>query len=297
MTPASATDDEKKLAISEFIRDEHGIKVVDAVRELLKIQFIEAIDEDYILELKQGIQEWNGCTLIDLLIHVRLNYVTMDDIVYNSITKSFAEPPDMDLPIDKYFTKQEECRLLASDLDNPITDVAMVLQLTTHMSATGIIKRSVTKFKRQGKPEKTWTKGKTWFRRDLKVITDEVKGSGIEPGYQANMGIKTLSLQDEARDEVAAGMRELFGQLAQAAVAKSDTIDAHAATIAALTKTIAELTATNAILAAALAAKGSRTITPPPGFNPTGAATANTTGHAVNSAGIACPTKKRFGRT
>ena len=128
-------DDEKKLAISEFIRDEHGIKVVDAVRELLKNQFIEAVDEDYILELKQGIQEWNGRTLLDLLTHVRSNYATMDDIVYNSITKSFAEPPDMDLPIDKYFTKQEECRLLASNSDNPITDATMVLQLTTHIDS------------------------------------------------------------------------------------------------------------------------------------------------------------------
>ena len=49
---AYATDDEKKLAISEFIRDEHGIKVVDAVRELFKNQSIEAIDEDYILDLR-----------------------------------------------------------------------------------------------------------------------------------------------------------------------------------------------------------------------------------------------------
>ena len=32
---AYATNDEKKLAISEFIRDEHGIKVVYAVREFL----------------------------------------------------------------------------------------------------------------------------------------------------------------------------------------------------------------------------------------------------------------------
>ena len=48
---------EKKLAISEFIRDEHGIRVVDAVQELLKNKFIEAIDENYILKLKQGIHE------------------------------------------------------------------------------------------------------------------------------------------------------------------------------------------------------------------------------------------------
>ena len=33
---AYATNDEKKLAISEFIRDKHGIKVVDAVWESIK---------------------------------------------------------------------------------------------------------------------------------------------------------------------------------------------------------------------------------------------------------------------
>ena len=135
-------------------------------------------------------------------------------------------------------------------------------------------------------------------RKDLvpprpQAISDEAKGAGIKPGYQANMSIKNPSPQDKARDEVAAGMRESFGQLAQAAVAKSDTIDAHAATIAALSKTIAKLTSTNAILVTALAAKESRTIAPPPGFNPTVAVTANTTGHTVNSAGIACPTKKK----
>ena len=96
---------EKKLAISEFIRDEHGIRVVDAVQELLKNKFIEAIDENYILKLKQGIHEWNGHTLLDLLTHVCTTYATMDDLVYNNIMKRFAEPTDKELAIDKYFTK------------------------------------------------------------------------------------------------------------------------------------------------------------------------------------------------
>ena len=101
----NATDNEKKLAISEFISDEHGIKVVDAVQELPKNQFIKAINKDYILELKQGILKWNGRTLLDLLPHVRTNYTAIDDLVYNKITKRFAKPPNMDLPTNKYFTK------------------------------------------------------------------------------------------------------------------------------------------------------------------------------------------------
>jgi hypothetical protein len=190
---ANATNYEKNLAISEFIRDKHGIRVVDAVQELLKKQFIEAIDKDHILELKQGIQEWNGCTLLDLLTHVHTNYAAIDDLVYNEIMKGFTEPPNMDLPIDKYFTKQDKCQLLASDSDNSISDTEMVLQLTTYMCATGMINRSVTKFKRHAAPDKTWKKGKTWFRCNLKAIADEAKAAGIEPGYQANMSGKAPS--------------------------------------------------------------------------------------------------------
>ena len=53
----------------------------------------------------------------------------------------------------------------------------------------------------------------------------------------------------EARDEVAKGMEHSFGQLAQAAVAKAKTIDAHAGTILDLTKALAEMTAACKVLA------------------------------------------------
>ena len=82
-------------------------------------------------------------------------------------------------------------------------------------------------------------------------------------------------------------MRESFGKLAQAAVAKSDTINVHAVIIAAQVKAIAELTATNTILVTVLTAKAKapRTVTPPPGF------TANAMGHTVNTTGVACSTR------
>ena len=72
-----------------------------------------------------------------------------------------------------------------------------------------------------------------------------------------------------------------------------DTMDAHAATIAAQAKAIADFTATNATLVAALVAKATRTVTPPPGFTAAGAGT----GHTVNLAGVACPMNKFRGRT
>ena len=151
--PANATNDEKKAIISEFILDEHDILVVDAVEELLKNQLIEAIDEDYILELREGRSGYSGRTLLEILKHLRAEYAAMDDVVYKELMARFREPPDMDVPIDKYFRKQEECQLISQDSDDPITEKGMVIQLTTHLSETGLINKQVTKFKKQTEPE------------------------------------------------------------------------------------------------------------------------------------------------
>ena len=109
-----------------------GIKTVEATEEFLKGMFIDAIDEDYVVELKEGLHEYDGRTLRELLDHVH-KYAKMDDEVHRHIMNNFQQPPNMDLPIDKYFAKQEECRQLVADNKNPITDAAMVLQLTQHM--------------------------------------------------------------------------------------------------------------------------------------------------------------------
>ena len=132
------------------------------------------------------------------------------------------------------------------------------------------------------------------MRTALKEVRDEAKMEGADKGYLANAATaKTTTAaaaRDEARDEIAGQMRDSFSAVAASAVAKSDTLDANAATIASLTKTIVELTATNKKLVTALAAanRGRGTPAPPPGFSPD----ANLTGHNLNSLGDSCPTKK-----
>ena len=95
-----STDLQKKAAIAEFILDEGDIKKVDVVEELLKNQFIECIDESYIMELRQGIREYDGVTLRDILLHVFANYGRRDDHLVNKNMDKWREPPEMDLPID-----------------------------------------------------------------------------------------------------------------------------------------------------------------------------------------------------
>ena len=158
------------------------------MEELLKNQLLEAIDEDYILEKKEGISGYHSRKLLELLQHLRQEYAPMDDLVYQKLMARFREAPDMDAPIDRYFRKQEECRILSQDSDDPITEKGMVLQLTTHMGESGIINKAVTKFCKQSDPaDKTWAKGKTWVQKALKELKDEARLAGQDVELQANM--------------------------------------------------------------------------------------------------------------
>ena len=54
---AGMTDNQKKDRISDYLVNEFDLKVVAATGELLKNQFLEAVPEEYILELRQGLSE------------------------------------------------------------------------------------------------------------------------------------------------------------------------------------------------------------------------------------------------
>ena len=118
------------------------------------------------------------------------------------------------------------------------------------------------------------------------------------------MAIQTrqADAEQKARDDIAAKMSGSFNALANAAVAKAETIDSHAATIAQLSKAVFELTETNKRLVNQLAGAPRNpsvpaTIpgyqAPPPGYTPIAPVStpAAQTGHMVNTAGVACPAK------
>ena len=178
--PDDATADDKKKEISKFIEREKGIKTVEVVEDLLKGLFLEAIDEDYVIELKEGMREYDGRRLRELLQHL-CKYGKMDDLVHNSIMERFEEAPNMDLPIDKYFAKQEECRRLVADTDNPITDAAMVMQFTQHLGRIAELSKKVVKFRKRSSDSRKWLDAKIYFREAVEDLEDENKALGIEP--------------------------------------------------------------------------------------------------------------------
>ena len=109
----------------------------------------------------------------------------MDDHLVNANRQKWDEPPDMDMTIDTYFSKQEECKLLSMDSKTPITDAEMAQKLITHMGKTGLVSRPYMKFKKLSAANRTWTKGKDDFREALTDIEDTEKAT-VEEGLYAN---------------------------------------------------------------------------------------------------------------
>ena len=279
---------------------ETDIKIVEAVGNLLKAQLIESVEECYIREIHQGDYiEYDDRSLLNILTHIKDKYGNMDAHILKANLKVFGEEPQMDNPIDDYFAKQEQCQRIAETSKYEITDDDMVAMLVEHMGNTGTLTKSTVKFNKQLDENKTWAKSKEWFCDALDDIMEMQKYSGVDQELLANAAVIKDDVKQEARDEIANGMSDSFDMLAQAAVAKSETIDAHASTISALTKALTEatakittLTVTNAALVAELAkttggrTTGGRTRTPP------GLSNNNDTGHTLNTSGVACPTHR-----
>ena len=107
--------------------------------------------------------------LCDLLAHVK-KYGKMDDTVHHKIMDSFCKAPNMNLPIDKYYAKQEEARKLLADTKNPITDAAMVIQMTQYLGKIVGLGKNMVKFKKQTVGQRRWNQGKLYFREIIEDI-------------------------------------------------------------------------------------------------------------------------------
>ena len=247
---AGATDDEKKIAIAEFIISEQDILKSETCGDLLKNQLLDAVEEKYFRELRDRYSEYDDKTVLELLEHLFAEYAQMNDTVINMNIERFNEPPDMDLPIDAYFNKQEECQEIAEDSEVKITDEMMVQKLITHMGKTGLIGSSNYRFKQQQPADKTWKNTKKWYREALSKLKSINEETSLQTVFSAsNVTIKSEA-QAEAKAEISCKLGESFNALTMAATAKAEIRDSQAGTIATLTATDVTMVATNATLTA-----------------------------------------------
>ena len=84
----------------EFINRETHIKIAELVEELFKNQLLKAVSEEYYMELRQGVLQYDGVSISELLKHIFSNYARIDDTLLIKNKREFEAPPDLSFPID-----------------------------------------------------------------------------------------------------------------------------------------------------------------------------------------------------
>ena len=92
---------------------EQDILKTETCGTLLKNQLLDAVKDKYLRELWDRYNEYGDKTVLELLNHLFANYAKLNEPAINQNLERFNKPPDMDLPIDAYFSKQEECQEIA----------------------------------------------------------------------------------------------------------------------------------------------------------------------------------------
>ena len=65
------------------------------------------MDEEFIMELRQGVLSYDAVSLSELLNRFFNNYTKIDDHLMLKNKKEFEEPSDLPHPIDVYFRKKK----------------------------------------------------------------------------------------------------------------------------------------------------------------------------------------------
>ena len=179
-----------------------------------------------------------------MLEHIFTNYVKIDDTLLIKNKRKFEEPPDLIRPIDLYVKKQEECQRLAADGEIPISEAEMVMQVQTHLGATGLINTKYLAWKKKAAVERKWEPANKYFRAAISDVEDLNKLITGKAGLIANAVVADKNTEQQVREEMAEKLRESFDTLSMAATAKNDTIKSLIKTVSELSSNNSELTAT-----------------------------------------------------
>ena len=98
-----ALDDDKKLAIAEFIVNKKGIKTSTVVERLISKQVRDVIDPEYYMELRHPIFQYSKVATLKTINHILTHYVIVNDQLMEENAATFAEPPYLSKPINVYY--------------------------------------------------------------------------------------------------------------------------------------------------------------------------------------------------
>ena len=120
----------------------------------------------------------------------------------------------------------------------------MVMQVQTHLGATGLINTKYLAWKKQATVERHWAPVKKYFRVAIRNNEEPKKLTNGEAGLTVNAVVADNNTEQQVCEDMVEKLGESFDTLAMAATAKNDTIKNLIKTISNITSNNSELTST-----------------------------------------------------
>ena len=235
--PVGATRVFQENSTSQWKNEFEAWKMTQDVREALKKQILNAIDDEYLEDLKDPDTGYANVTPLQMIEHLYTEYgeLTPQDISNNRTALKADYDPNTTMV--SYFYKIREIRNIAVRAGNPISENDLIAELYLVMARTGIFDKTIDEWDELTAVDKTWARFQSHFKTAYRRYQAKLKrqasaGGGIRPmANQTTAAMETLATSMEAH----------LLNYANAATADREAV-------ANLTQTNATLVATNAEL-------------------------------------------------
>ena len=231
--PENATQYQIKAADKQHELDTKLFVQYDACDRALKQLLLGAVDDIFVNALHNPHVGYANVTTLELITHLYDNYGKISDHDLQKNQETMKEEIDLNLPIENFFRRVEDCVDYAAAGNTPFTPEQVVSSAFYSVQQTGMMLDDVREWKRKPRATKTWDAFKTHFAAAHNEMRESIETSttaGFHPTHTANAA-------------------EAINNLANATVADRETMANLTSTISTLTKQLAE---TNAKLSQAL---------------------------------------------
>ena len=207
----------------------------DSTDKALKQLLIGAVDDMFINAVSDAHVGYANVTTLELLTHLYSTYGRITDADLRRNQEIMSEDLDVNLPIESFFKRVEECVAFAAAGETPFTAAQVVSSAFHTIQRSGMFTDDVREWRRRPAATKTWENFKQLFARAYNELL-ETRGNANDGFHNANF----VSQQHTA---------EALQNLANATIADKNTITTLTNSINSLTS---QLASTNAKLSEAL---------------------------------------------
>jgi hypothetical protein len=171
----TTTENDLKSANNRWADDIETWSLVHNIRKALTKQIINAVDDEFIEDLKDHNTGYANVTPLEMVEHLYADYgqLTAQDISENrnQLKKDFDNTKTM----VAHFHKIKEIRLIAEKTGNTITDADAIAETYLVIDRCGLFSKAVDDWDETEEKDKTWKAFQQHFKKAYRKYTEKQK--------------------------------------------------------------------------------------------------------------------------